>query len=326
MANAKTSASAPASASVAASSVSSATCRNGTRLITVSHSAHGDCFDGPCSGDGIGLGAVGAPATKSESTIVEGHALPTDDLSIYDVDREVCAALGRMSLCIEKSRVGKPALEGAVEAALTFKDGLAKHATIVGGTLTDAPLLKCVTDNLTGVKLDAGSGTARYALSIDARHYKALKTIDAGAAIKGKLPPEVVKRIIRANFPRFRACYAAALKKTSTLTGDVAVKFRIDKTGATAPAWTPRRPRSAIRRSGRACSRSSAPSRSPRRKTASSTSRMRFGSRANSDYASSSGHTTPRSRMSFTVSSSVTIGSRARQPSTFSAREASRYQ
>ena len=52
----------------------------------------------------------------------------------------------------------------------------------------------------------------------------------------GKLPQEVVKRIVRANFPRFRACYEVALKKDPGLRGTVITRFIIDTTGATESA------------------------------------------------------------------------------------------
>ena len=38
--------------------------------------------------------------------------------------------------------------------------------------------------------------------------------IDSG--VEGRLPPEVVKRAIRATFPKFRACYVQALKSYGT--------------------------------------------------------------------------------------------------------------
>ncbi len=56
--------------------------------------------------------------------------------------------------------------------------------------------------------------------------------IDAGGDTAGKLPPETIKRVIRANFPRFRQCYEAGLKKDPGLKGTVAVRFIIDTTGA----------------------------------------------------------------------------------------------
>lgn len=55
---------------------------------------------------------------------------------------------------------------------------------------------------------------------------------DAGIDVVGRLPPEVVKRIARANFPRLRACYEQGLKKDPTLKGTVISRFVIDAKGA----------------------------------------------------------------------------------------------
>jgi hypothetical protein len=61
---------------------------------------------------------------------------------------------------------------------------------------------------------------------------KVVKMIEVGTEIKGLLAPELIKRIIRANFPLFRACYQQGLKKDPDLRGTIAVKFVIDATGA----------------------------------------------------------------------------------------------
>ncbi|MGZ5968341.1 MAG: AgmX/PglI C-terminal domain-containing protein, partial [Polyangiales bacterium] len=43
---------------------------------------------------------------------------------------------------------------------------------------------------------------------------------------------EVVRRIVRANFPSIRACYDAALRKDPALKATVSTRFVIDQTGA----------------------------------------------------------------------------------------------
>lgn len=50
--------------------------------------------------------------------------------------------------------------------------------------------------------------------------------------VTGKLPPEVIQRIVRQNFGRFRLCYEKGLAKNVNLGGRVTVKFTIDPTGA----------------------------------------------------------------------------------------------
>jgi hypothetical protein len=50
--------------------------------------------------------------------------------------------------------------------------------------------------------------------------------------VKGKLPPEVIQRIVRQNFGRFRLCYENGLRASPGLTGGITVQFTIDPSGA----------------------------------------------------------------------------------------------
>ena len=50
--------------------------------------------------------------------------------------------------------------------------------------------------------------------------------------VTGKLPPEVIQRIVRQNFGRFRACYQDGLKRNPGLAGRVATSFVIGLDGA----------------------------------------------------------------------------------------------
>jgi hypothetical protein len=54
--------------------------------------------------------------------------------------------------------------------------------------------------------------------------------------VRGDLPTEVIQRIVRQNFGRFRLCYEVALRTNPTLDGRVSVKFVIDRTGAVTTA------------------------------------------------------------------------------------------
>lgn len=50
--------------------------------------------------------------------------------------------------------------------------------------------------------------------------------------VSGRLPPEAVRRIVRQNFGRFRACYQDGLKRNPALTGRVSTSFVIGRDGA----------------------------------------------------------------------------------------------
>ena len=50
--------------------------------------------------------------------------------------------------------------------------------------------------------------------------------------MNGRLPPEVIQRIVRQNFGRFRLCYTNGLRSNPSLQGRVAVKYTIDRDGS----------------------------------------------------------------------------------------------
>ncbi len=58
---------------------------------------------------------------------------------------------------------------------------------------------------------------------------------ETGTDIRGLLPPTVIKRILRANFPRIRACYEGLLKRDPNSKGLVATEFVIGQDGH--PEW-----------------------------------------------------------------------------------------
>jgi hypothetical protein len=57
---------------------------------------------------------------------------------------------------------------------------------------------------------------------------------DEVTAVNGHLRPEVIQRVVRQNFGRFRFCYEAGLRGDPGLQGRVVVKFVIDRAGAVA--------------------------------------------------------------------------------------------
>jgi len=52
------------------------------------------------------------------------------------------------------------------------------------------------------------------------------------SVVSGRLPPEVIQRVVRQNFGRFRMCYEQGLTANPNLTGRVAVRFAIGRDGA----------------------------------------------------------------------------------------------
>jgi hypothetical protein len=50
--------------------------------------------------------------------------------------------------------------------------------------------------------------------------------------VNGRIPAEVIQRIVRQNFGRFRACYDNGRRGLPDLRGRVAVRFIIDRSGS----------------------------------------------------------------------------------------------
>jgi hypothetical protein len=77
-----------------------------------------------------------------------------------------------------------------------------------------------------------GLGTpARPATPAGAPHIR-----EGKATVTGGLASEVIQRIVRQNFGRFRLCYENGLKKTPALAGQVGVHFVIDASGSVSQA------------------------------------------------------------------------------------------
>jgi hypothetical protein len=63
---------------------------------------------------------------------------------------------------------------------------------------------------------------------------KAPRMREQDVHVNGRLPPEIIQRIVRQNFGRFRLCYENGLRNSPNLQGRVTVRFMIDRSGAIA--------------------------------------------------------------------------------------------
>jgi hypothetical protein len=85
----------------------------------------------------------------------------------------------------------------------------------------------------TGTGQGFGSGHGR----LGGSHQTRAPSIRQGATqVNGRLPPEVIQRIVRQNFGRFRLCYENGMRTNPNLAGRVAVKFVIDRSGSVSTA------------------------------------------------------------------------------------------
>jgi len=85
----------------------------------------------------------------------------------------------------------------------------------------------------TGTGQGFGNGHGRLG---GAHKTKAPSLRQGSTQVNGRLPPEVIQRIVRQNFGRFRLCYENGLRNNPTLSGRVSVKFVIDRSGAVSTA------------------------------------------------------------------------------------------
>jgi Ca-activated chloride channel family protein len=74
-----------------------------------------------------------------------------------------------------------------------------------------------------------GSGTGR----LSGQHKSSSPSVRmGGTSVSGRLPPEVIQRIVRQNFGRFRLCYENGLRNNPNLSGRVSVRFLINESGS----------------------------------------------------------------------------------------------
>jgi hypothetical protein len=83
----------------------------------------------------------------------------------------------------------------------------------------------------TGTGQGIGNGRGRLG---GGHQVKAPRIREGATQVNGRLPPEVIQRIVRQNFGRFRLCYENGMRNNPNLQGRVAVKFVIDRSGAVA--------------------------------------------------------------------------------------------
>ena len=133
-----------------------------------------------------------------------------------------------------------PAMKHHVEALrFVFRptdsvERIARTVSSVRSALGDTPLKSVVIDlGLPQPKPAAPLGDSD--ISLGKASVKG--TLRQGATqVNGRLPPEVIQRIVRQNFGRFRLCYENGLRTSPELAGRVAVRFVIDRSGAVSTA------------------------------------------------------------------------------------------
>lgn len=84
-----------------------------------------------------------------------------------------------------------------------------------------------------GAGTGTGQGFGNGAGHLGGKHVSKPPTVRMGAtSVSGRLPPEVIQRIVRQNFGRFRLCYENGLRNNPNLQGTVSVSFTIGRDGS----------------------------------------------------------------------------------------------
>ena len=82
-----------------------------------------------------------------------------------------------------------------------------------------------------GLGTNQGFGNGHGRLGGGTHKVRAPKVRIGPTSVNGRLPPEVIQRIVRANYGRFRSCYQTALRNNPNLQGRVSVRFVIGRDG-----------------------------------------------------------------------------------------------
>jgi hypothetical protein len=150
---------------------------------------------------------VAATAPPSASVEPLASAVPTSALASA-TPHEPTAAEAQA----EREAAKKKALEEAREYGMIG---------IIGAMPVDAGELG-LGGTGTGMSIGAPRDAGSHSISVR----------QGAVTVNGRLPPEVIQRIVRQNFGRFRLCYQEGVRKNPSLQGRVAVKYTIGHDGS----------------------------------------------------------------------------------------------
>lgn len=178
-----------------------------------------------------------APPKEATPSHVELNVVGTLATSeAQAISAELCPRLIEVGYCISIVHGDQPELRGTLDVELDLIPIPVKRVAIVGGTLSDKRLHECVVDALEVTRHSGHSGRLRFTLQVRAPKRVAAAPEAGVDDAKGRLPPEVIKALIKAHFPRFRTCYERLLKTDPAAAGTIAVRFIVERNGAVSNA------------------------------------------------------------------------------------------
>lgn len=193
----------------------------------------------PEPGDSSGLGSGYVPWYGPPPRTVTGRLLAPSGTSGLAAARTLCADAAAMRLCAEASSTEAAPVRASATYSITLRaDGSVDASKVTAGAIADAVLASCLEKALAARTFPAGTPTLIYAVEIGAGRPRAIRPRGAGATVAGRLPEEVVQRIVRPSFGRLRTCYEALRRADPSAKGTVSTAFVIDETGAVTSAKT----------------------------------------------------------------------------------------
>src|SRR5439155_21319119 len=123
------------------------------------------------------------------------------------VGKTLCSSFGAFRV-----GVAKTGATGSVDLAIRVgDDGHVESAAASGGTIVDPIVVGCLVDAALKMSLPkptSGEATIGYSFQSVKHVSKVIaKVKETSVVMQGTLPPEVVKRIVRAHFGGLRKCY-----------------------------------------------------------------------------------------------------------------------
>jgi hypothetical protein len=204
----------------------------GIGLGSVGGIGHGSGTGSAGGGTGIGFGSGGAPPVIAGTIFDAAGALAAPIQG-----KVVCDGLDAIRTCFEAASPTSPTFRARATVAVAVNAGGETSKVDVKTPTGDATLDACLLAAMQKLTFPSAAATSTFGYGFAyTRKPKPLKMISPEPDVKGKLPVEVVRRIVRQNFPRLRACYQAFLAKSPGATGSLSVKFEIDATGAVTSA------------------------------------------------------------------------------------------
>lgn len=196
---------------------------NGIGLGTVGGYGHG-------AGTGTGQGYTGGPGRS----IIQGLTATLDSPrgeTARGAALELCAQSPALRACFDADYEKTHHKTTRLRFSLTRGAG---GESVPGAELTksviEPELTTCVTAALAKAAIPGGLGALEIDLSFT--RTPTVRLIDAKFAVVGKLPTDVAKRIVRAHYPRLRACYESTLERAPATRGTVDAALTVGADGA----------------------------------------------------------------------------------------------